>query len=457
MSTATAPHSSSVAQIARRNASSIPGPSAPSWVQTAQFAARPDRFLEREWRRHGDTFRARIRGFGTGRNIFLADPEMIEQVFKGSATALRLGEIAGIPVVPVAGRSSLLALDGDEHLRHRKMVLPPFHGERMRKYTSVTAEAAERSLATWPTDQPFALRPKMADITMEVIMRAVFGVERGERQDRLSRAALSLLEIDLAGTLALTFPRLRRDFGPVRAWSRLQEHKTTADAVIYEEIAARRTATDLAEREDILSMLLQTEMTDDEVHDELITMLIAGHETTATALSWAFDLLLHHPDVLARLQREIAAGDEDYLHAVVHEVLRLRPVVATAQRVVREPVRVGPYEIEDGTTLFCAIWLVHRRADLYPEPLAFRPERFLDRRPGTYEWIPFGGGVRRCIGANFAPMEMRTVLKHILTHATLEPASPKLEEPRNKVVLLAPRNGTVVIRRSRSAGTSAAR
>jgi cytochrome P450 len=427
----------------------IPGPGAPSWVQTAQFAARPDLFLERNWRRYGDTFSARIRGFGTGRDVFLADPRMVEQVFKGSPTALRLGEIAGPPIIQLAGERSILALDGEEHLRHRRLVLPPFHGERMLKYTSITAEAADRSLVTWPVDEPFALRPKMAAITIEVVMRAVFGVERGDRHDRLSTAVLDLIETDLAGTLALTFPSLRRDFGPVRAWSRLQRSKDTADALIYSEIASRRAAADLSEREDILSMLLQTELTDEEIHDELITMLVAGHETTATALSWAFDLLLHHPRVLTRLQAELAAGDESYLQAVVQEVLRLRPVVATAQRVVRQPTRIGDYEIDAGITLFCAIWLVHRQPGLYPQPLEFRPERFLDRRPGTYEWIPFGGGVRRCIGASFAPMEMRTVLRHILTHATLEPATAELEKPRNKVVLLAPKNGTVVVRRAR--------
>lgn len=425
----------------------IPGSSAPSWVQTAFFASRPDLFMERNHARYGDTFRAKIRGFGTGNNVFLADHRMIEQVFKGRPSALRLGEIAGIAVEPIAGPTALLNLDGDEHLERRKLVLPPFHGERMLKYTSITAQAAERSMSDWPVDEPFALRPRMAGITMEVVMRAVFGVEDGARRQELSDAVANLIETDLAGTLALTFPRLRRDFGPIRAWSKLQHNKEIADRLVNEEIRSRRAASDLAEREDILSMLLQTELSDNEIHDKLIEMLIAGHETTATALSWAFDLILHHPDVLTRLQDELAAGDDSYLEAVVHEVLRLRPVVATAQRVVREPVEIGPYTIDPGVTLFCSIWMVNRRPDLYEAPLAFRPERFLDRRPSTYEWIPFGGGVRRCIGANFAPMEMRTVIKHVLTHTTLEPASPELEEPRNKVVLLAPKNGTIVIQR----------
>lgn len=430
--------------------STIPAIREPAWAQTARFAARPDLFMERYHQRFGDVFRAQIRGFGTGRNVFVADHRMIEQVFKGRPAALHLGEMAGIAVEPIAGPTALLNLDEDAHLKRRKIVLPPFHGERMLKYTSITAEAADRSLRTWPTDQPFAMRPHMANITTEVVMRAVFGVEDGQRRHELSDAVLNLIGTDLLGTLTLTFPQLRRNFGASRGWTKIQRNKEIADRLVFEEIRARRSAPDLADREDILSMLLQTELSDEDIHDNLIEMLVAGHETTATALSWAFDLILHEPAVFRRLQDELAAGDESYLTAVVQEVLRLRPVVVTAQRVVRQPIELGRYQVDPGITLFCSIWMVNRRPDLYEDPLRFHPERFLDTRPGTYEWIPFGGGVRRCIGANFAPMEMRTVIKHVLTHATLEPASPDLEKPRNKVVLMAPKNGTMVIRRGRS-------
>jgi cytochrome P450 len=319
----------------------------------------------------------------------------------------------------------------------------------MRRYADLMAEAADRSIAGWPLDTPFSLHDRFTDISMDVIMSAIFGVERGERHDRMSQAASDLIDPGtLLGRLALNVRWLRRDFGPLRHWSSFQAHKATADALIYEEIAQRRQAVDLAERQDIMSLLLQTEFTDSEIHDELITLIVAGHETTGTALAWTFDLLLHSPRVMHRLREELAAGDEDYLEAVVHEALRLRPVVSTSQRVVKKPIELGEYLIEPDTTLFAANWLVHRRSDLYgPDPYVFRPERFLGVRPGTYEWIPFGGGVRRCLGANFAPAEMKIVIKQVVSQTELEPASQKLERPQNRVVLLAPKNGTVAIRR----------
>ena len=431
----------------------IPGSRTPGWLQTAQFLARPDVFLERNWRQHGDVFSAHIHGFGTGRQVVLADPELIEKVFKGSARTYRLGEVGSKFFTALAGPKALLGLDGDEHLDHRKLMLPPFHGERMRAYAGIVAEATDRSLADWPIGEPFPLRPRMVDITLETILRAVFGLERGKLYDEMRSALLALVANDnIPNLLAVTFPPLRRDFGPLRAWSSFQRTKAHADALVYKAIAARRQAPDLGEREDILSMLILaqrkdgTSLTDSELHDELITMLLAGHETTATALSWTFDLLLHEPAVLARLREDLQSGSETYLEAVVNEALRLRPVVATSQRVLKATTELGGYRLPSGVTILSAIWLVHRRPELYPEPLAFRPERFLQTRPGTYTWIPFGGGVRRCIGANFAPMEICAVLKRVLAQAELAPASQELERPQNRVVLLAPKRGTMVIR-----------
>lgn len=430
--------------------SELPGPKAPGWAQTAHFMARPDHFQERNWAAYGDVFRARIHGWGTGRAVFIADPAVIAAMFRASPHALRLGEIAGTAVTPIAGTDSILSLDAPKHLEHRKIVNPTLHGERMRAYTGIMAEAADRSMAEWPLNSPFALRPRFADITLDVMMGAIFGVEPGAGNGELGASVRALIEPEsLAGALALNMPRLRRDIGPLHHWSRFERNRERADTLIYEEIERRKKAPDLEQREDILSILLRSPFSDKEVHDELITLLVAGHETTATALAWTFDLLLHHPRVMKRLREELDAGDEEYLGAVVHEALRVRPVVVTSQRVVREEVELEGYRFEPGQTLLAAIWLVHRRQDLYgPDPYVFRPERFLGKRPGTYEWIPFGGGVRRCIGANLAPTEMRIVIKKVVQEMDLQPASPNLERPQNKVVLVAPKNGTMAIRRA---------
>lgn len=420
-------------------------------IQTARFLSRPDVFLERGWHRYGDMFRARILGFGTGRHVVLSHPRHVEQIYKSSPQALRLGEIAKKPVIPIAGPNSLLALDQPEHLRHRKLLLPPFHGQRMLAYADIVGEATRRSIAGWPIGTPFALRPHMAEITLEVIMRAVFGLDPGPRYRELHDQLLRMIDASLPLTLALVFPVLRRDFGPVRAWSTMQRAKARVDAMLYEEIADRRRPGATEGRADILSMLVDARdadgdaLTDEEIHDELVTMLLAGHETTASALGWAFDLLLHHPRALERLREELHAGDDRYLDAVVTETLRVRPVVATSQRVLTEAQEFDGIRIDAGVTVLCSIWAIHRRPEIYDDPVAFQPERFLDGRPPTYEWVPFGGGVRRCIGANFAPMEMREVIRHVILAAELSAADPELEKPYNRVVLMAPRNGTVAV------------
>lgn len=440
----------------RPSAGDLPSVKVPAAVQTVQFLARPDLFLERNWHRHGDIFNARILGFGTGRHVVLSHPRHMEQIFKASPQAVRLGEVAREPIMPIAGPNSLLALDQPEHLRHRKLLLPPFHGQRMLRYVEIVREAADRSIATWPTGEVFALRPHMADITLEVVMRAVFGVERGPRHDRLRHLLLEMIEARLPVTLGLVFPVLRRDFGPVRAWSQMLAAKAEVAAMLLEDIREAR-ASSGEDRDDILSMLVHATdadgegLSDAEIHDELVTMLLAGHETTASSLAWALDLLVHHPEVLARLGEELRAGDDAYLDAVVTEALRVRPVVATCQRVLVEPQVFDGVTVEAGVTVLCSIWAVHRRPELYDDPLSFRPERFLAKRPSTYEWVPFGGGVRRCIGANFAPMEMREVLRQIVLSSDLVAADPELERPVNRVVLMAPRNGTRVVRRRAAA------
>lgn len=417
---------------------------------------RPTVFLERNWRRYGDVFAASFRGLGTGQMVIVADPALIEQIFKGDPDLLRAGEAAYNTIEPIGGSNSLLVLDAPKHIEDRKLMLPPFHGDRMRAYASIMVEETERSLAAWPVDDPFPLRPKMAGIALDVIMRAAFGLTRGQRYDELRRALLSLVENDTALSVSLMVPWLRRDFGPWRAWSAIQRALARVDELLYREIADRRSVNDLQDREDILSMLVLarrkdgTHLTDQELRDELMTLLLAGHETTATGLAWTFELLFRHPQVMARLLESLGSGDETYLEAVINETLRVRPVIPFVVRVVRESMQLGEYVLDRNVTVVPAVHLVHRREDLYPEPWAFRPERFLDRKPGTYEWLPFGGGTRRCIGASFALFEMRTVLRTVLSQTALVAARPQREQMRRRAFTLVPEHGTLAIRRAKA-------
>ena len=394
-----------------------------------------------------------LQGLASGQMVVVADPVLIEQVFKGDPEALRAGEAAYTTIEPIGGPNSLLVLDAPKHLEDRRLMLPPFHGERMRSYADIMAEEADRSLADWPFGTPFALRPRMADITLDVIMRAVFGLERDARYQELRRALVAMVDNDTAVSTALMVPALRRDVGPWRGWNAFQAAIAHSDTLIYDEIRRRRAEPDLDAREDILSMLIAgrrrdgSQMDDRELRDELVTMLLAGHETTATGLAWTFELLFRHPGAMARLREELAAGDDAYLEAVVYEALRVRPVVPFVVRVLRQPMELGGHLLPPGVTVLPAIHLVHRRPDLYPEPGAFRPERFLDRKPGTYEWLPFGGGTRRCLGASFALFEMKAVLRRILTQAELVPASTRQERIKRRAFTLVPDRGTPAIRR----------
>ncbi|MDX6582818.1 MAG: cytochrome family [Solirubrobacterales bacterium] len=419
-------------------------------LQTARFVFRPIPFLE-HWRAElGETYRANL--FGPGDVIFLSDPESIKRLF----TADRVNTIApgrNIVLAPLLGHSSLLLQEDDEHIRRRKLMLPPFHGERMRGYETMITEATERAIADWPLGTEFALHPSMQAITLEVILRAVFGVEDADRRQRLSDALVEILGASASpSALGFATPGVRR-LPPFRSIAAMIER---TDELMYAEIAEHRRRPDLAERDDILSMLLTarfedgSEMEDRELRDQLMTLLLAGHETTATGLAWTFDLLLHSPGALERLETELAAGEREYLEAVIEESLRVRPVVPFTGRLLREDTELGGYDLPSGTTILVGIYLAHSRPDLYPEPYEFRPERMLaDGAPETYSWIPFGGGTRRCIGAAFAQMEMRIAIETILRSMTLRAATPELEKPVRRNVTLSPANGTRVIASAR--------
>ena len=422
----------------------------PKPVQTARFIFRPLPFFE-HWRRElGETFRARL--FGPGEVVFLSDPESIKRLF----TADRVNTIApgrNIILEPLLGSSSLLLQTDGEHLRRRKLMLPPFHGERMRGYEGVIREVTARTVAGWPREREFALHPSMQEITLEVILRAVFGIEDAGRREDLRASLVEVLASTASpAAVGFTAPGIRR-LPPFR---RIAALRARADELLYAEIAEHRRRPDLAERDDILSMMLTarfddgSRMDDRELRDQLMTLLLAGHETTATGLAWAFDLLLHTPGTLERLREELAAGDGAYLDAVVEETLRVRPVVPFTGRLLRQDSELGGYALPYGTVILVGIYLAHTRADNYPDPFAFRPERFLgDSPPETYSWIPFGGGTRRCIGAAFAELEMRVAIETILSLVDLRPASPRPEKPVRRNVTLSPANGSRVVALSR--------
>ncbi len=388
-----------------------------------------------------------------GRIVVLSsEPAVAREVLTGDPALLHAGE-GNVVLRPLLGPRSVLLLDGPEHLRQRRLLLPPFHGERMRAYGERMREIAAAEVARWPRGEPFAVRDSMQAITLEVILRVVFGVEERERLERLAAPLRQLLDaaVQPRRLLLLQFTSSERP-RPRSPWGRMKRMMAPAEAIIYEEIAARRAALAAGEegRDDILSLLLEARdedgapMTDQELRDELVTLLVAGHETTATALSWTLEQLTRAPEALARLEREAAAGWADgtaYLDAVITESLRLRPVVPAVVRKLQAPMALGGWELPAGVNIAPSIWLMHHDPGLYPDPHAFRPERFLGRRPGTYEWIPFGGGIRRCLGASFALYEMRVVLQAILAGARLQPTTAPRARVARRFVTFTPADG----------------
>ena len=436
-----------------------PGPGEPPAIQTLRWVLRPLAFLESARSRFGDAFSVRFTGFESPM-VMLSDPEVVRALYTARDHGLPPGRTFALR--PLLGARSVLLLEGREHLDRRRLMLPAFHGERMRAYESVVREATEREIAGWPTGRAFAIHPSMQAITLEVILRAVFGVSDEERRDRLRGLLRDLLDGTAAPGLQLGVLLARR-LGREGPLAQIAALRAGVDTVLAEEIRERRADPLVGDREDILSQLVAarfedgTGMDDDELRDQLLTLLVAGHETTATALAWTFDLLLHHPATLTRLQGELAQGGDEYLRAVVSESLRLRPIVPLAGRRLGSELRVGDHVLPPGTDVTPAIWLTNTRADVYPEPFAFRPERFLDKAPATYSWIPFGGGSRRCLGASFAEFEMRVVLSTVLAQCTLTAADRRPEHAARRNVTLSPRHGTRVIVAARRPAARAAR
>jgi cytochrome P450 len=424
-------------------------------MQAAFVTASPYGWMVKRWRRYGDVFSSRFPIFG--RVVYVADPALVKEVFLGDAKTFHAGEANTLALGDALGDHSLLTLDEERHLSQRKLLLPPFHGESVRRYVEMMAEATEREVATWPIGKEIQLRPRMQAITLEVILRAVFGVRDDSRMDLFRERIPPLGETT---SLLNWLPFMDRDLGGITPAAKFRRALAAVDELIYAEIADRRAAPDGEDRDDVLSLLLRarhedgSSMTDSELRDELMTLLTAGHETTATGLAWAFERLVRTPRVLARLTASL--DDGDYLDAVVKETLRVRPVVVDVARKLTRETDVAGWRLPAGTLVLPAIAVLHARPDLYDSPEEYRPERFLDGETESYAWIPFGGGVRRCIGASFAQVEMRTVLREVLRRVRLRAPSQRPERGVIRHVTVVPGRGAraVVAGKEMLAGTA---
>jgi len=441
-----------------------PGSRMPAALQAFGSWTRPTAVLDRNRARYGKRYTVRF--LGQPPFVILSDPDEIKEVLMAPPDVLHPGEGARI-LEPLIGRNSVILLDEAPHMEQRKLMLPAFHGERMHALEGLMRELTERELADWPLGEPIELHSRLQQLTLEIVLRAVFGLERGARLDELRELLTAVLKFTESPLSVLPPPppwleRLMRGRGP---FGRLQALLAQADALIYELIDERRREDgDVAEGADVLALLLAathedgSPMSPAELRDELVTALVAGHETTASQLAWAFMHLSREPAVCAQLTEELDAGEDDaYLTATIHEVMRRRPVLPNAEpRLVKQPIEIGGVAYPPGVVLVVNAHLVHHNPDIYPEPYAFRPERFLEsaggRPPGTYTWLPFGGGRRRCIGASFALMEMKVVLSAVFERFELEPVGAKAEVARRRSITISPSRGAEVVLRER-AGT----
>ncbi|HEY2217356.1 MAG TPA: cytochrome P450, partial [Solirubrobacteraceae bacterium] len=389
--------------------------------------------------RYGGRFTIRL--LGQSPFVIISDPEEIKQVFQAPPDVLHPGEGANI-LEPVVGPNSVILLDEAPHLRQRKLLLPAFHGEKMQRLSGLMAELAEREVASWPLEQPVALHPRVQRLTLEIILRAVFGLDRGAQLDELSGLLTEILAFGESPlSLVPQAQRLFKGRGPV---GRMERVSAQANKLIFELIEERRRQD--SDGDDVLSMLLgardedSTPMSDAELRDELVTALVAGHETTASQLAWAFERIAREPHVQRELHAELDGDSDDaYLTATINEILRRRPVLPNAEpRLVKQPIEIGGIEYQPGVVLFASAYLVHHDPTIYPDPYAFRPEHFLGQTPGTYTWIPFGGGRRRCLGASFALLEMKLVLGAALRRLELRPASNAPETTRRRGITFSP-------------------
>ncbi len=410
-----------------------PGPREPSALQTVEWIARPTAFLRRCQARHGEPFTVRV-AWADAPMVLVSEPAEIKRIFTAGEDVLHGGSSSTV-LEPFAGASSILLLHGPEHLRQRRLMLPPFHGDALQEQRPAIAALAHAELDRWEPGHPLRTHGRMQALTLDVILRAVFGpAERPELRAAIRRA----LDMTTSLPRLIAMSLVRHDAGP---WGTFRRAVADVDALLQPEL-------DRAAPESSILAVLQAARHEDgspptraELRDQVVTLLAAGHETTAGSLAWALERLARHPEVLARMR----AGEDDYLEAVVKEVLRVRPVLSIAARKVAAPYEVGGHTLPPGVHIAPCIYLAHRRAESWPDPTAFRPERFLDAQPKPYTYLPFGGGVRRCVGAAFATLEMKEVLGAVAQRLRLHPARPRGERMRRGSVTLMPTHGGVVV------------
>jgi cytochrome P450 len=440
----------------------LPKLSTPSWLQKLQWIVNPVSFMETSAQKYPDIFAAQVTGFEESL-VYVQHPEGIQQILTNDRSKfIASGEVNDL-LKPLLGEYSIIMLDGDRHKKRRKLLLPPFHGERLHAYAQLIVDLTDKIFSQLPLDRPFTARNITQDISLQVILQAVYGLYQGERYQQMKQllAAVSDVFRSPLTSALLFFPWIQKDWGTWSPWGHFLRQQQQIDDLIYAEISDRRQEKD-SQRQDILSLLMSAcdedgqPMSDVELRDELMTLMFAGHETTATAMAWALYWIHRLPEVREKLLIELASlGDNPnlmeiaklpYLSAVCSETLRIYPVgMLTFPRVVQEPLELLGYQLEPDTVVVGCIYLTHQREDIYPQPKQFKPERFLERQFSPYEFITFGGGARRCIGEALAQLEMKLVIATILSRYELALASQKQEKPQRRGVTLAPASGVKLI------------
>jgi cytochrome P450 len=423
----------------------------PALFQSLQMQHDPLAFLKRGQNRFGDIFTIKV--LTAGKVVVLAHHDMFEKVFTGDENTF-LGGAGQEMIEPMVGPRSIFLSDVADHTWKRRIMLPPFHRTAIQRYTEQIQKIAETQAADWPTGRPIRLRERTQAIAMEVILQIIFGVEDPERI-RVMRQRLVSMREPLNAIIMV--PLLRRDLGPFSPWRVFSRRRAAVDEIVYQEIRNRRQDPDLEQKFDFLSLLIKArdedgrQMTDSEVRDQLMSMVFAGYETTAIGLAWALELLARHPDVVDKLRASLDAGDQQYMSAVIDETLRLYPPLFHVARRVGKPVEINGHQIPEDAWLMIAIILVHRREDLYEDPGAFRPERFLDERPPRYGYVPFAAGSRRCLGMHLAKLEMAVVLEHLVRTMDISPGRRKPDQMKLFHITVVPRHGATVVFKPREA------